>query len=129
MRLILLLIAFSLSASCFSQALEVQLEQLIKDSLSVKPPASSATTDLNRGTVQLSPQFVNRRTGTSDSDKGESTNGTLWLHYDIGLMAGMHMHKKLKPACKFYVDSSFNGNRMLIGLAEKNGQSELIITI
>jgi hypothetical protein len=77
----------------------------------------------------LPAEFSNRRTGTIDSDKGEITDGHLLLNYDIGLMAGAHMHIELKPLCTFYLDTLINGRKTLIGLKEKERQSELIITI
>lgn len=129
MRVLFILTSLVISYSCFSQKLETHLKNLVKDSTLLKPFTASSSTDLKSGIIHLPPRFTNKRTGTIDSHRGEITNGALLITYDIGHMAGTHMHEELKEKCEFYLDSTINGYRTLIGLQKKNEQSELIITI
>ena len=82
------------------------------------------------GEITLPPQYEMRRTGTIDSDMGKITgpNGFV-IDFDIGFMAGTHMHERRKAECEWFMEHTIAGQRALTGVMRKNGKRQVITTI
>ena len=67
-------------------------------------PAIAATYDVGYGTITASEDFVFKHTGTTDSFMGTLTHKTdgFAISFDIGKMAGTHMHEGRKATCTFF---------------------------
>ena len=99
--------------------------------LLVSSLAFAEETNLGVGSINLPSGYVEHRTGTKDSRMGEIANqdGSLVIHYDIGAMAGTHMHAGRKGECTWYQEQTINGRNIAAGTVEKEGTEELIITM
>ena len=89
------------------------------------------TIDLNVGMVKAPKGYLHKRTGTKDSQMGQITDdqGKLTIYYDIGVMAGTHMHPKLKSDCLWYKEQIINAHKVFSGLMNKDGKKLLLVTI
>jgi len=126
----LLVLYLSFSASC--QSLESQLQKIVHDSsfiTKIKLDLAKRTTISGSGEALLPVSFANKRTGTKDSYRGEISNGLFTIYYDIGFLAGIHMHEELKDSVSIYIDTFFDGHRISIGLRRNGKSKEMIITI
>src|SRR5262245_5905434 len=73
--------------------------------------------DLHVGTLQLPSDWTQRRTGTKDSEMGEITRADgLIVNYDIGFLAGTHMHAQRRAECLWYREQMIHGHLARIGL-------------
>ena len=88
-------------------------------------------TDLDRGTVRLLDGYSHKRIGTTDSDLGEITRAdkSLVIHYDIGMMAGYHVHPSRKADFRWYRETTINGHKACLGIKGGKGSEQLEITI
>jgi len=93
-------------------------------------PQSQVIT-LDVGEVTLPKGFVHKRIGMTDSLMGEirRLDGALVISYDIGPMAGIHMHPQKRNECSWFQEQIIDGRTVYIGLIEKQGKRELIVTI
>lgn len=59
--------------------------------------------DYGVGSIEIPTSFAHQRGGT-DSAMGTLTSpdGTFVIHYDIGYMAGLHMHEGRKAECSWW---------------------------
>ena len=83
------------------------------------------------GEITLPKGYSLTRTGTTDSWMGEirKSDGTLTIHYDIGAMAGTHMYPERRKECVWFKEQLIKGRRAFLGLVEKQGTREFIVTI
>lgn len=83
------------------------------------------------GEVTLPKGFVHKIIGGTDSLMGEikRADGTLLISYDIGPMAGTHMHPGKRSECSWFQEQIINGRKVYLGVVEKQGKKELIVTI
>lgn len=94
-------------------------------------PARPEAIDLEVGTIQLLPSFSEKRTGTIDSRMGEitRTNPLFVITYDIGAMAGLHMHPKKEGACLWFKEQIMADQKCYIGMEQKGSDKTLTISI
>ena len=82
------------------------------------------------GVISLPPQYTMRRTGTIDSDMGEITGPDGWvISYDIGYMAGTHMHERRKSECVWFLEHKIAKHKALTGVVREDGKRRIITTI
>jgi hypothetical protein len=86
---------------------------------------------LDVGEITLPEGFVHKRIGMTDSLMGEirRSSGTLVISYDIGPMAGIHMHPQRRRECTWFQEQLIEGRKVYLGLIEKQGKRELIVTM
>lgn len=92
----------------------------------------STTVDLTSvGTIELPAGFSERRTGTMDSRRGELRRGggDLVITYDIGAMAGLHMHPAQAPSCVWFKNHLMGDRRVYAGLEAKTGKKILTVSV
>src|SRR5215211_4143000 len=84
---------------------------------------------LDVGEVTLPKGFVHKRIGMTDSSMGEisRSDGTLVISYDIGPMAGTHMHPRKRKECSWFQEQTIGGRKVYTGLVEKQDKRELIV--
>ncbi|MDT8389704.1 MAG: hypothetical protein RRC34_04245 [Lentisphaeria bacterium] len=89
-----------------------------------------ASKDLGVGTIEIPPGFTEERTGTIDSRRGTITNLTtnLQIGYDIGHMAGTHMHPK-KEGLVWYREQTLGNQKAYIGLIQDGQSKRVAITL
>jgi hypothetical protein len=94
-------------------------------------PVTLKTIDLRIGTIQLPPEFSEKRTGTIDSRKGEiSRSDPLFvITYDIGAMAGLHMHPMKKGSCLWFKEQMVAGQKCYMGMKKKGEDKIVAISI
>ena len=92
--------------------------------------------DLDHGNINLLTNYQNERTGTKDSEMGKFVrdDGKFVINYDIGAMAGIHMHQGKKDECIWYSQQflgSYNNHHRFLyaGIMEKNGKKQMIISL
>ena len=92
---------------------------------------AATAVNLGVGTVNMPAGYTQKRIGTTDSEMGEITrgDGKLVVHYDIGAMAGTHMHARLKAECVWYREQDVGGQKAFVGLVKKEGSRQLVVTI
>jgi hypothetical protein len=82
------------------------------------------------GEIVLPPQHSMRRTGTIDSDMGEISGPRGFVvHFDIGYMAGTHMHERRKKECEWYIEHTISGNKAFTGMRRVEGKRRVTTTI
>jgi hypothetical protein len=83
------------------------------------------------GEVTLPKDFENKIIGGTDSLMGEikRADESLIISYDIGPMAGTHMHPERRVECSWFQEQIINGRKVYMGLIDKEGKKELIVTI
>jgi len=66
--------------------------------------AVAGTCDVRLGTIEVPEDFVFAHTGTKDSFMGTLTRKSdgFTIHFDVGGMAGMHMHESMRAQCTFF---------------------------
>ena len=81
-------------------------------------PVSAETCDVNYGTFEASEDFVFKHTGTIDSFRGTLVRKTdgFTITFDVGKMAGTHMHKGKQAACTFFRSHKIGGLAALTGI-------------
>jgi hypothetical protein len=86
---------------------------------------------LGVGEISLPNGFVHKRIGMTDSLMGEirRSNGPLLISYDIGPMAGTHMHPQKRGECSWFQEQTIGGRKIYMGMVEKQGKRELIVTV
>jgi hypothetical protein len=131
MRKVLFLSALFIATSSFGQDLTTSLQTILKAYLHTKQikPTLGNVLQLSNGTVAAVYGFSNKKTGTADSDRGEITNGTLLIYYDIGFSAGTHMSDLNKQLFDWYVDNTNENWRTMLGIKKGKDSSEIVITI
>jgi hypothetical protein len=94
-------------------------------------PGRTQVVKLDVGELTLPKDFVHKMLRGTDSSMGEirRSNDTLVIWYDIGPMAGIHMHPKKRSECSWFREQIINGRKVYMGLIEKEGRRELIVTI
>ena len=94
-------------------------------------PVTLKTIDLGIGTIQLPPGFSEKRTGTADSRRGEisRSNPLFVITYDIGAMAGLHMHPEKKGSCLWFKEQMMEGQKCYMGMEKKEEGKVLTISI
>jgi hypothetical protein len=132
MKLLMLFSLTLLSFNSYSQQLESTLEKLLQKYASgnwIKTDSVKQTTNLRVATFTTTRQMTNKRTGTKDSERGELNSNGLLIYYDIGFSAGAHMSMSRRKECTFYEERNFNNYKTCIGLINKDGKRELVVTI
>lgn len=132
MRIILLLFGLTICFESFSQSLESQIKKVLSEPLfiaRIKSDPNKQPTILGAGKVLLAASFVNRRTGTIDSDRGQISNSSLTIYYDNGFTAGAHVNNTIKDSFSLFIDTLLYGHRTLIGVKAGQGSKEIVITI
>jgi hypothetical protein len=92
-------------------------------------PSIAATYDVRHGTVTAPDDYAFKHTGMIDSYKGtliRKSDG-FTIHFDIGLMAGAHMHEGKKANCSFFRQHSLGGFPASTGI-EKVADDQRIVT-
>ena len=81
-------------------------------------PARAETYDVNYGTFEASEDFVFKHTGTVDSFRGPLVRKTdgFTITFDVGAMAGSHMHDEMKAACTLFRSHKIGGLAALTGI-------------
>ena len=81
------------------------------------------------GEITLPPQYTIRKTGTIDSVMGEITGPKGFvIGFDIGIMAGIHMHESRKAECEWFIDHTIGGQRAFTGLRVVKGKRRITTT-
>ena len=82
------------------------------------PHASAEVFDVNYGTFEASDEFVFKHTGTKDSFMGTLVRKAdgFTITFDVGEMAGTHMHNGKKAACTFFRSHTIGGLAALTGI-------------
>ena len=82
------------------------------------------------GEIVLPPQYSMRRTGTIDSDMGEISGPQGFVvHFDIGYMAGTHMHERRKGECEWFLEHTISGQKAFTGMRRVEGSRRVTTTI
>jgi hypothetical protein len=70
------------------------------------------------GTIEVSDDFDFKHTGTKDSFMGTLTRKTdgFTITFDVGAMAGTHMHEEMKAVCSFFRSHEVGGLPALTGI-------------
>jgi hypothetical protein len=91
----------------------------------------SQVVTLGVGEIALPGGFAHKTVGVTDSSMGaiKKSDGALVISYDIGPMAGTHMHPGRRKECRWFREQVIDGRQVYLGLVEKNGQRELIVTV
>jgi hypothetical protein len=131
MRKVLFLLFFLIARSCFSQDLTTTLQTTLKAYLHTKQikPTFGNVLQLSFSTVAAVYGFLNKRTGTLDSDMGEITNGSLLINYDIGFSAGAHMNHSNKEEFDWYIENTYENQRTMVAIKKGKDSSQIVITI
>ena len=81
-------------------------------------PAKAETYDVNYGTFEASEDFVFKHTGTIDFFRGARVRKTdgFTITFDVGKMAGTHMHNGKQAACTFFRIHKIGGLAALTGI-------------
>lgn len=91
------------------------------------PPTPKSTFP---GEINLPPQYTMRKTGTADSEMGEITGPDGWIiSYDIGYMAGTHMHERRKSECVWFLEHKIAKHKAFTGVVRVAGKRQIITTI
>ena len=93
--------------------------------------APAATHDVVYGTFEAPDDFVFKKTGTIDSFMGTLTRESdgFTIDFDIGGMAGTHMHPGKRDAAILFRTHKVNGNFAWTGIETKDGQKTITTTI
>ena len=86
---------------------------------------------LGVGEISLPNGFVHKRIGMTGSSMGEirRSNGPLLISYDIGPLAGTHMHPRKRGECRWFQERTTGGRKIYMGMVEEQGQRGLIVTV
>ena len=81
------------------------------------------------GQITLPPQYTMRQTGTIDSVMGviKCPRGIV-IEFDIGHMAGIHMHERRKAECEWYIEHTIAGQLAFTGVRRVEGKRRIITT-
>jgi hypothetical protein len=95
------------------------------------PSAVGEQTDLGVGSVQLLPGFAEQRTGTKDSRQGEISRKQppFVITYDIGHMAGQHMHPEKSSQCVWFKTQLMRDQKCHVGLEKRGTDKVLTVSI
>jgi hypothetical protein len=83
------------------------------------------------GSFTIPDEFSFQRSGTVDSLKGEikrKIDGFV-VHFDLGFMAGTHMHSKLQSLCSYFREHTINGISAKSGIQSKDTDKMITTTI
>ena len=82
------------------------------------------------GEISLPPRYTIVRTGTIDSDRGEITAPDGFkIGFDIGYMAGAHMHERRKSECEWLFEHTIAKQKAWTGVRRVQGKRVVTTTI
>ncbi|MES2825617.1 MAG: hypothetical protein V4732_18595 [Pseudomonadota bacterium] len=93
-------------------------------------PAFAKTIDLSYGTIEIPDDFVFTQTGTTDSFMGTLVrkSDNFVITFDIGIMAGTHMHESKKGACTFFRHHTIGAFPAITGIETIAGKRKIVTT-
>ncbi len=99
--------------------------------LAVAFPAVAATYDVGYGTITASEDFVFKHTGTADSFMGTLTRKSdgFTITFDVGKMAGTHMHDGKKAECTFFRKHSIGAFPATTGIETVPDGQRIVTTV
>ena len=94
-------------------------------------PAIAATYDVGYGTITASEDFVFKHTGTADSFMGTLTRKTdgFTITFDVGKMAGTHMHEGKQAKCTFFRKHSIGELPATTGIENVSDGQRIVTTV
>ena len=94
-------------------------------------PAIATTYDVGYGTIEASDDFTFKRTGTKDSFRGTLTRKIdgFTITFDVGAMAGTHMHKGKQAKCTYFREHSIGGFPATTGIEKVSNVRQIVTTV
>ena len=94
-------------------------------------PAIATTYDVGYGTIEASEDFTFTHTGTTDSFMGTLTRKTdgFTITFDVGKMAGTHMHEGKKAKCTYFRKHSIGGFTATTGIEKVSDIQQIVTTV
>ena len=89
------------------------------------------TYEVGSGTITASDEFVFKHTGTADSFAGKLTRKSdgFTVYFDIGKMAGTHMHDGKKDQCTYFRKHSIGGLPAITGIETIPDGKRIVTTV
>ena len=99
--------------------------------LALGVPAISATYDVGYGTIEASEDFTFTHTGTTDSFMGTLTRKAdgFTITFDVGKMAGTHMHEGRKEKCTYFRKHILGGFPATTGIEKIPDGQQIVTTV
>jgi hypothetical protein len=93
-------------------------------------PAFANTIDLSYGTIEVPEDFAFTHTGSTDSFMGTLVrkSDNFVITFDIGIMAGTHMHESKKGACTFFRHHTIGAFPAITGIETIADKRQIVTT-